>query len=244
MTRQIVVGGIKLHQDEPLKIAVPIVGETMAELYKEAKAAVRHHIDLVEWRLDYFKELTDRKVVKEVLEELKTILRDIPMIVTLRTINEGGSFPEDWTAYSNIISTIILESDIAAVDLQLNCPEPERSNLIALAKKNQVATILSHHNFYEVPILSEMIVKAEMMTHLNPSIIKLAYMVNEKSDLIRMSVLKEHWETVAPLVLIGMGPLGKATRIDPRGVLTYSSISKESAPGQISLPEIRRILKS
>ena len=51
------------------KIAVPIVGRTDDEIISEAKGLEKIKFDIVEWRIDFYKEVTDIEKVKSVLKK-------------------------------------------------------------------------------------------------------------------------------------------------------------------------------
>ena len=91
------------------KICVPLTGKNFSEIAAQAKAVAGMHPDLAEWRADFLEEIIKEpsagsflRLAKPILEELKKILPDTPLIFTLRTKEEGGmvSFSED--AYREI----------------------------------------------------------------------------------------------------------------------------------------------
>ena len=55
MTKPVYIKGIRLGEGIP-RICVPVVGENRAEILEQAREAVRAGADLVEWRMDYWKE--------------------------------------------------------------------------------------------------------------------------------------------------------------------------------------------
>ena len=83
------IRNIKLGEGLP-KICIPIVGITKDEIIQEAKVAVDISTDIVEWRADCFKDVLEFEQVQEVLEGMRAVVVDIPILFTFRTAGEGG----------------------------------------------------------------------------------------------------------------------------------------------------------
>ena len=71
------------------KIIVPLVGKTREDLFSEARNLQEIDCDIVEWRIDFFEEVTDAKATAAFSYELKKILAK-PLLVTFRSKREGG----------------------------------------------------------------------------------------------------------------------------------------------------------
>ena len=85
------------------KICVPIVGTTEKEILEEAGSFSGLPLDMVEWRADWFEEVTDTEAVLSVLEKLRKGLGETALLFTFRTAKEGGKRPirrEDYAAQS------------------------------------------------------------------------------------------------------------------------------------------------
>lgn len=83
------------------KICVPIVGTTEKEILEEAGSFSGLPLDMVEWRADWFEEVTDTEAVLSVLEKLREALGETALLFTFRTAKEGGKRPirrEDYAA--------------------------------------------------------------------------------------------------------------------------------------------------
>jgi 3-dehydroquinate dehydratase-1 len=73
------------------KIIVPMVGNTAEELEKEAELIHTLDCDLVEWRIDFFEQVSNFQAVASLSHNLKAILEK-PLLITFRTKNEGGVY--------------------------------------------------------------------------------------------------------------------------------------------------------
>ena len=67
------------------KIIVPIVGITKEDIIEEAKTFDSIPVDVVEWRVDWFEGVFDFAKVEDVLKDLRTVLGNIPLLMTFRT---------------------------------------------------------------------------------------------------------------------------------------------------------------
>ena len=97
----IIVRNIKIGEGAP-KICVPIVSTTKEEIISEAKALKAMPVDIVEWRVDCFEGVLEIEKVKEALEELREVLRDIPILFTFRTSKEGGEKAIELDKYTEL----------------------------------------------------------------------------------------------------------------------------------------------
>lgn len=240
--KKVNIASVVLGNAEPLKICTPLTGTTLVELLLAAEAAVASTVDLVEWRVDYFSESLDNELLAVWLQELSLILKDIPLIATIRTATEGGHFTGDWEDYARLNQQLIASELTASIDIEYQCPDKQRDELLKQAKKLKKPVILSYHDMDNVPEITVLTQVLDQMTYLNPAIIKMAFMVNNEQELMRLTVLKEQWLIEAPLILIGMGALGQATRVQKDGVLTFADLTGQGQLGQLSVTDIRQQL--
>lgn len=186
--------------------------------------------DLVELRVDGFPETPDWIDVGEAIEEY-----EIPVLATIRLAREGGK----WTGVDSDRWPLLEDAvrRLSGVDVEI---ESELADLISrLARELNKLCILSYHNFQETPPLETMrrLIHA---AHERGAIGKIAATVNTPEDLANLrSLLSEKWPL--PVCLIGMGPLGRETRLRfPRegSCFTYGYLDTAGAPGQYSAAEL------
>ena len=72
------------------KICIPLTSSGKEKLADEARALLSASPDLVEWRVDYFEQSDSLIEVRMMLSALRDILKDIPLLFTFRTVEEGG----------------------------------------------------------------------------------------------------------------------------------------------------------
>ena len=89
MKKTVEVRNLKLGEGIP-KICVPLVGKTNEEILTEAENLKTLKLDLVEWRVDHYKDVEDIEKVKEILSKLRETVQDLPILFTFRSAKEGG----------------------------------------------------------------------------------------------------------------------------------------------------------
>ena len=72
------------------KICVPIVENTEENILTEAEKIKTLPADIVEWRMDWYAQVTDEQAVIKTAEKLRNILGEMPLLATFRTAKEGG----------------------------------------------------------------------------------------------------------------------------------------------------------
>ena len=134
---------------------------------------------------------------------------------------------------NNLIKAI--EEGCDFVDIEIESQEKEK--VIEKAKSNDCKVIASIHDFEKTP-------KNFLLKKGNADILKIATKVNSIEDCQRLlSLLRNRND----LIVIGMGELGTFTRIVAPllgSYLTYASIDKSIAPGQLSLETMLGIYRN
>ena len=192
--------------------------------------------DLVEFRLDGFSDFPDWLKIGKQIEHQGT-----PVFVTLRLKREGGLWtggdPDRWPFLESAIRYL------SGVDVEL------RSDLAAgvseLAGQLGKLSVFSYHNFETTPPEQEL-EGILMGAHRLGGIGKIAVTANTEADLqLLVSLLGRNWPL--PICIIGMGPLGRETRLKfplQGSCFTYGYLDTAGAPGQYSAAELIRHFSS
>ena len=85
----VTVRNLVLKTGDP-KICVSISDRDQEEILDSARELVRKGADLAEWRADCFKGFINELLIEDTLSELREVLKDTPLIFTIRTLAEGG----------------------------------------------------------------------------------------------------------------------------------------------------------
>ncbi len=240
------VGNIKIGEGIP-KICVPIVDETLEQIIETAWKIKFSVADLVEWRADFFEDVNDFEKIKDVLKHLKDIL-EMPILFTLRTANDGGKTNIDIKDYVKINSEVSSLQMADIIDVELSSGSENVKKIVELARKNDVKTIVSHHR-KDTPTKDEIVEMLKTMQDFNPDMVKIALSPKSNKDVIALlSAMDEMTENFAkiPIIAISMTNIGVITRVSQEmfnSSITFASLDKCSAPGQIGVDEMKTILR-
>lgn len=247
MLNTVTVKGVTIGEGIP-KVCVPITGETKEQLVEEAVFLKTLDLDLVEWRVDFFEGLEQIKLVKAALKEIRAILKNTPLIFTLRTLKEGGKKGISKEYYFELNQAMIETGEIDIIDIELFSGDNEIKRLIDFAHANGVCVILSNHEFTETPSKEEIINRLCKEQDLGADILKIAVMPNNAANVITLldatNAMKEQYAK-QPMVTISMAGKGIISRLAGElfgSSMTFGAAERASAPGQIAASELRHIL--
>lgn len=164
-----------------------------------------------------------------------------PWIACNRTAAEGGQWRgSEARRIEPLLQATVLGAD--AIDIELNTGNLE--NIVKIIKKT-TKLLLSCHDLEKTPSLDEMkgIVRKQLKA--GADICKVVTTAREIGDNLTVLQLIKEFPDVK-IIAFAMGPLGLMSRILcplVGGEFTYASIEKgkESAQGQMTLIEMRRI---
>lgn len=231
------------------KIIVPMVGNTAEELEKEAELIHTLDCDLVEWRIDFFEQVSNFQAIASLSHNLKAILEK-PLLITFRTKNEGGVYDLSESDYFELYKTIISNGNLNLLDVELFMPEKQVNELIDLAHKNEIKIIMCNHDFQKTPEKEEIIHRLRSMQDKGADICKIAVMPTASEDVLTLlNATREMYETYAqvPLITMSMGALGMISRVSGQvfgSAATFGSATTASAPGQVPVVELRKMLET
>lgn len=209
-------------------LAVALGRATMAEALA-ALPQVVEQADAVELRLDLFEEPFD-------LPALLAARGRLPAVVTLRPLGQGGRSP---APAPERLAVLLRAADLGAeyVDLEWDAATPQA---VAALHAAGAGVVVSRHDFERMP--------ADLPTgwyddlaQRGADVVKLVGMAAEPRDCL--PVLRAFRRAERPLVAIGMGEAGFATRVlalrEERCFLTYAALGEGTAPGQVAVHEMR-----
>lgn len=230
------------------KICVPVFEKTKEEILNEAENIAGLQPDIVEFRADRFEGYLDHDSLVDVLSGLRDSLGDIPLLFTLRTTKEGGEADIADGDYANIIIKACESGLIDMADAEA-LRGAGIETIVEAAHSTGVKVVASHHDFEKTPEIDVMIQQLRDMQETGADILKIAVMPQSNKDVSAlMSAAEEMVEEYAecPVVAISMGELGMASRIAGEAfgsAMTFGAASKQSAPGQIGVEELREGLE-
>jgi len=225
-----------LESGTPLITAVIVGRIEKRTIIKALKAGA----DMLEIRVDTFAQRAPEALAQGI-KRLKGYegAEKRPLILTCRAKAEGGVHEVSTIKKRQIFQTLI--SLVDYIDIELSKAAAFKS-IIAEAKEAEVGVIISYHDFKGTPAtarLEGLIKRGKALG----DIVKIAATVNSTAELKRLTKpLLNH----RGLIIIGMGPLGAASRVFfplLGSLTTYGSITGRSAPGQMPVAELREALR-
>lgn len=239
------VGGVRLGEG-PVKVIVPLTGASASELVAQASDATRPGVDILEWRVDLFAAYTDPDQCAHTLG-LIADATTLPILATFRTDAEGGA-PILPDAYLALYRALIATGRLAAVDVELAFDTAAGDAVADLAQDAGASVIGSFHDFERTPSASEMVSRLTHAAERGFDVGKIAVMPSSPDDVLSVLAATRAATQLRPglpVIVIAMGRLGVITRL-AGGVFgscaTFASVGDASAPGQIGIDEMRRVL--
>ena len=229
---------------QPL-ICTPLVGKTSDEVLCELMVVLPKKPDLIEWRVDFFAEIGNTEAVIEVARRIKQAAGPIPILFTCRSVNEGGEpIPIDAGSLIRLYVAVCADRCVDIIDYELSNPEAELAELRQASLANDLAMIMSYHNFKATPEAAVLEGKFRDAERLGADIGKVAVMPKSPEDVLIQ--LGATWRASQagsiPLIGMSMGGFGSVSRM-VCGVfgsaVTFAVGKSRSAPGQIPIEELR-----
>ena len=231
------------------KIAVPNVGSTEEEILTSTKEIAAVKPDLMEWRIDYYAAgIEDTAQLIDTGRKIRELIGELPLLVTFRTKSEGGVCQLEENRYLDLVDQIIVNRLGDAVDIELFHEEKRIESLVSEAKNYNVVVIMSNHDFEKVPAKDVIEFRLKKMANLGADVPKLACMPHNVEDVLTLleATNAVHNEIENPIITMAMGDIGKVTRIAGQvfgSSLSFGAVGKSSAPGQLSIEELRKAEK-
>lgn len=231
------------------KICVPIVAKTKKEIIVEALSFTDIHVDVVEWRVDWFDGAEDIEKVKEVLEELVPVLNNIPLLFTFRTSKEGGEKEIGPEEYVKLNKAVVDTGLVDIIDVEAFTGDDIVKDIIESAHAGGVKVIASNHDFDKTPSKEDIIYRLRKMQDLGADISKIAVMPKCKLDVLELleaTVIMSEKYADRPIITISMTSIGVISRLAGEvfgSALTFGAAKKNSAPGQIGVEDMYGVLQ-
>ncbi|MBR2696576.1 MAG: type I 3-dehydroquinate dehydratase [Parasporobacterium sp.] len=228
------------------KVCAIVLGETEREILDLAERANAENCDMIEFRADHYKKILDLDAAKTILGKVRKICRK-PIIFTFRRKEEGGKTAVSLEYYKKLLLVTAQNWYADLIDVEASAIGDDKDFVYKL-KDYGAFIIISKHDFDKTPTQEEIIQNFFDMKDLGADIVKAAYMPNNKKDVLNLITATENLTSAmdfCPVVAISMGHLGMITRILGEFIesaITFASITKSSAPGQINIDSLEAVL--
>lgn len=233
-----------------VKTIVPITAKTKEQALAQAQViANTADADLAEFRIDLLSFANDTKQVIALGHELKKILGNKPMIVTIRTKNEGGQLEISDVDYGKTYQAYLKNPFMDWLDVEMFRDQKVVSEIVQKAHQKKVLIVMSNHDFQKTPSQDEIEKRLLKQDQMGADILKIAVMPKSKQDVFTLmnATLKVSQQTTKPLLTMSMGQLGTISRVataNMGGSYSFGMIGQASAPGQIDVTKLKQILQT
>lgn len=229
------------------KIIVPIVAKTAHEIMEKAREILSCAVDFVEWRVDFYEDAADTPKVLATLKELRSVLGEMPILVTARTREEGGALDINMDAYTALNTAVAQSGDADIIDVQIFAgDEVVRKNIDAIHAAG-CKVVGSYHCFDGTPDKADLVRRLRKAQDMGADIPKAAVMPRCTADVLTLlDATREMHEEYAdrPIITMSMGS-GVISRLSGEcfgSAATFGMIGQASAPGQIPCDQLSAVL--
>ena len=244
----VVVRNIEIGSGMP-KVCVPIVEKTREDILSTAKAICSTEADLVEWRADWYEDVSTFSEVIKTADMLRSILGETPLLFTFRSAREGGEKELSLESYATLLESVAKTGFVDLIDVEVFSGDDAVKNIIQTAHAHGVKVIASNHDFEGTPAREELVARLCKMQDLGADILKIAVMPQTRSDVLTLLSVTEEMSsrhTSRPVITMSMGRTGTLSRLCGEvfgSAVTFASFGKVSAPGQIAIEDLKAGLR-
>ncbi len=241
--------GATTLEDGKVRICVPIAYETEKEILNEAEHIAKSDAaDIAEWRIDWYTDVFDAEKFNAVASKIREKLQGKPLLITFRSKKEGGEKKIEPCEYAALLERVIESRAADLIDIELSQGSELAKSLIQKAHEAKVGVIMSRHDFEKTPDAENLIASMEEMAECGADVCKIAMMPHSYADVATLlsatGTMKErHPEKL--LITMSMGQKGCVSRLCGGlfgSVMSFGSIGKASAPGQVSASGLKEVL--
>ena len=213
------------------KICSVIAVRSVQETVKVLKNLNTEILDLIELRLDYLETFNETKI-NCLLNEFA-----IPVIITLRSKQEGGKFQDSEDNRISWIKKLIhLQPDYVDIESCIN--DEQLYSLISLAERNHVKTILSSNFTEGMPPNQDLINCIDRGKEFGVDLVKIVGFARQIEHNNTILAINENGRDLGvKTIAFCMGTLGLPSRIlccYYGAPFIYAALDEQVAPGQLS----------
>ncbi|KAK1765577.1 Pentafunctional AroM protein [Phialemonium atrogriseum] len=197
--------------------------------------------DAVELRVDLLEDYSPEFVAAQVA--LLRSLAKIPIVYTIRTVSQGGRFPDGEHDLALRLYLTALRVGVEFLDLEITMPDQiiqavteAKGFTRIIASHHDPQAILSWKNGGWIPFYNKALQHGD--------VIKLVGVAREMGDNFALTHFKSRMMAAhgVPVIALNMGAVGKLSRV-LNGFMTpvsHPALPSKAAPGQLSAAEIRQ----
>ena len=246
--KNVTIRGIEIGGGMP-KICVPIVEKNREDILLQAQLISKENPDIVEFRADWYEDMENWDKMEGLLIKLRQTIGDAALLFTIRTQREGGNAEISVLDYRYLCERACQSGYIDLIDVEAYMEADLLQQICKNAHENGVHVVASNHDFDKTPSEEEIVERLYFMDKNGADIPKIAVMPQSESDVLTLLYATQKYKTIGgikPVISMSMGGKGVISRLSGEifgSAVTFASIGKSSAPGQIPIDEVRRVLE-
>ena len=156
------VRNVEIGTGKP-KICVSNIGVTKEEILALTKKYTNIPMDVMEWRVDWYEDVTDTAKVIETAKEIRELLGEIPFLFTFRTSKEGGNFQLPDEDYKTLNIAVAQSGYVDIVDVEIFTGDEIVTEMIEKIHAAGAKIIASNHDFDQTPSQSDIVYRLRKM---------------------------------------------------------------------------------
>ena len=226
------IKGVIIGEGKP-KVCVPIVESHDEAILNKLKEFNELEVDMIELRIDFYENIHQEDALRNLFLNIAALQIQKPVILTIRTAAEGGKVEIDPKDYFNVYKLAVEANAFDIYDVELALGTNMAIELRTLIHDAGKYMLMSSHNFDRTPEVDSLMQKFRSMDSLEADIMKVAVMPEDYQD------------SKKPIVKISMSSIGLTSRLVGEqfgSAITFASVGKASAPGQIDYQELNQML--
>lgn len=241
------IKGITIGEGVP-KVCVPVVETKDETIINQLKELDQLDLDLIELRIDFYENITDYNALKNLFLNIAALSLKKPIILTNRTLKEGGQIEVTEQDYFKIYQIALETNAFDIYDVELSAGTNMVIELRTLIHEANKYMLMSAHHFDRTPEIDSLMQKFKSMDSLEADIMKIAVMPEDQMDVLNLlsfTTLAKHEYPNKPIVTMSMGSLGLVSRLIGEqfgSAITFGCVGKTSAPGQMEYQDLKNIL--
>lgn len=246
MENLLCIKGKIIGKGKPL-VCVPVMESSKEEILRETRRLEEAHTEMIEWRVDAFENVESPNAIREILNEMKHIIKESILVYTFRSKNQGGCKALS-AADIYDIHQVAAESDVVDfIDVEyFEAKNPQKE--IAMLREMGAYVIASHHDFEQTPDPEVIRMLLEQIRESGADVVKLAVMPQNMWDVLHLLEETNRFHENHPdypLITMSMGAKGEISRVAGEffgSCVTFGAGGQASAPGQLPVKQLEEIL--
>lgn len=210
--------------------------------------AFSEDMDILELRIDQWKQ-QHLELLESNLKRLQDMNLSVKVLVTYRTLSQGGQGEMSNESYIALLNNIIKDHHCHMIDIEWDSDFDVSAyrELVNLAHQNNKQVVISYHNFEETPETDILKFTYYKMNQLNPDYVKIAVMPHGKEDVVTLleAMAASADRLDAKVIGISMSSTGLVSRTAQGvfgGTVSYGCLGEPQAPGQIHINRLKQQL--